>query len=203
MLQKFSEISGSGIPVIISSDGDYFSQGYDCSCKLVRDNEFVQNFVSLGTAVMQLIRNHNAPVLLYGKGHVWGAALELALICDAFVCSDTCDIAYPDASFGLPPIFLDPFTFREILGERLFARILSGTIMHADEGLESNIITAKGSYEDAIGVMNKLNNPTFITGKEWDSIDLARIRNHLKYIQHMDTSKINLKALESYRKSNL
>ncbi len=203
LLQVFSEISGSGKPVIINSRGDFFSQGYDSSCKLIRDSEFVGNIIAIGTAVMQLIRNHNGVVLTYATGHAWGAALELGLVSDAFISGDKCDFAYPDASFGLPSIFIDPVTMKENLGERMFSRLLSGEIINSSDALSSGITSGRGNFQKAIDVAIKLNNATFLSAKEGENIDQSRIRNHIRYARSMDTSKIDLKGLESHRSSFL
>ena len=59
-------------PVVIRSKGDNFSMGYDCSCHLVKDNDFLLSVVSLGTGIMQLIRNYEAPVVI-------GAVMSIGL----------------------------------------------------------------------------------------------------------------------------
>ncbi len=203
LLQNLSEISGSGKSIVIRSRGPFFSMGYDSSCKLIRDSEFVGNIVSLGTAVMQLIKNHNAPVITYASGHAWGAALELGIICDGFISSSECDFAYPDAMFQLPCVFTDPLTMKESLGEKVFSRLISGSRIDATEALAHGIISDIGNLEDAIEKSIRMNNPTFIDAKESSSVDQSRIRNHIKGVRSSDTTKIDLKGLEEYRRSHL
>lgn len=203
MLQNLSEISGTGKSILIRSRGDFFSLGYDSSCKLIRDSEFVGNIVSLGTAIMQLIKNHNAPVITHASGHAWGAALELGIISDGFISTEECDFAYPDARFHLPPIFMDPVTLRESLGEKVFSRLISGGKLSPSEALGYGILSGIGDIEYAVDESIRMNNETFLNAKEGFSVDQARIRNHIKNVRTSDTSRIDLKGLEEYRKSNV
>ena len=201
LFMNLSAITSDGNlkPVVIRSKGDNFSMGYDCSCHLVKDNDFLLSVVSLGTGIMQLIRNYEAPVVSYCKGFTLGAGLELTLISDYSVGEKNSKYGLPDILFNFPSIIIPPEGMRHFIPGNTVKELATGRILTFNESLEHGIIFRDGNLQDAENMAISLNNTFFrrIKGSRFMKNEI--IKAYVHHIETISTKTIRLKELESFR----
>ncbi len=97
------------------------------------------------------------PVIAAVEGHCLGGGLEIALICDMIVASDTARFGLTEARFGLFPILGGAWSLAHAIGPR-FAKELAYTGGKFDAarahniGLVNHVTPAAGALERAVGL---------------------------------------------------
>jgi enoyl-CoA hydratase/carnithine racemase len=198
-----SEIISEGKrkPIVISSSGKNFSLGYDCSCHLVKDNDFLLSVVSLGSGIAHLITNYDSPVVSYCSGLTLGAGLELAILSDYVVSSEDVEFGFPEIKFGFPFIMIPPNSLKNFISKSAISNLLIGELTGCESSLNMGISNKTGNKVEAEIVAQQLNHNFFSQIKNSISIEKESIKNYLNYIGTMNTKEIKLKELENYRKS--
>lgn len=201
LFMNLSSITSDGNlkPVVIRSTGENFSMGYDCSCHLVKDNDFLLTVVSLGTGIMQLIRNYEAPIISFCKGFTLGAGLELALISDYSVGEKDSKYGFPDILYDFPSIMIPPEGMRGFIPGNAMKELATGRILTLKESLDNGLISREGNLEDAESMAISLNNSFFRRIKGSRFVRNEILKSYAHHIETTDTKKIRLKELESYR----
>ncbi len=187
-------------PVVIKSAGKNFSTGYDCSCHLVKDNDFLLSVITLGSGILQLIRNYEAPVVSFCNGYTLGAGLELALISDYSVGEKGSSYGFPDINFEFPSIMVPPEGFRNFLSGSSLKELSSGKIFSCNEAIDYGFISRQGTLKDAEDMAISLNNSFFRRIKSSRFMPNEVIKSYAHYIETANTKLIRLKDLESFRK---
>ncbi len=204
LLIKLSEIvsSNEGKPIVIFSEGKHFSRGYDCSCHLVKDNQFLENVVTIGTTIGQLIRNYDHPVVAYAHGYALGAGLELLLLCDYAVAGADFNAGLPETLFNFPNLLIPPELMGKYLPKNGVNTIVSGAILNSKEALGLGIVNQTGLLEDARKIARSMNTDLLSMSKSSYMMDQKEIKNYLNYIRNLDTRLVKLRELEDYRKTH-
>lgn len=204
LLLKLSEITtdGKNKPILIYSEGRNFSMGYDCSCVLVKDNEFLANVVSMGTAIAQLIHNYDRPIVAFAHGYTMGAGLELLFLCDYVVADDSFKSGFPETKFNFPNIMIPPETMGKFIPRASLNSLATGSLFNTDESLNLGIVNKKGTLNDAREIAIRMNNDFFSRSKQYYILDQKEIKNYVQYIENIDTHPLKLRELEDYRKTH-
>ncbi len=187
-------------PVVIRSAGTDFSVGYDCSCHLVKDNEFLLSVLSFGLGILQIARNYDAPVVAFCHGYTLGAGLELAVLCDYSVGSEGSIYGFPDAIFGFPSMLIPPEGLSNFLERKTIKEISTGELFSIENAIKIGLMDKIGSLEDAENLAIRMNNTLFTKFKSSRFVSNEVIKSYVHYIGTMDTRKIRLKDLEQFRK---
>lgn len=201
LLIKISDITSDDdqLPVVIYSKGRNFTRGYDCSCHLVKDNQFLEGVVKIGMGIAQFIRNYDHPVICYQHGYVLGSGLELSFLCDYVVSDKNAIFGFPESKFDFPGIMIPPESLQKFASPNAVSIMARGISVNADEAMKSNIINEIGTLNDAISIAKDLDNEFFAKTKSTKLMDQNAIKNYIHYIHSKDTRTIRLKDLENYR----
>lgn len=201
LILKLSEITSDdkGRPIVIHSAGNNFSRGYDCSCHLVKDNQFLTNVVFMGTTIAQLIRNYDHPVVAFAHGYAMGAGLELLISCDYVMADSSFKSGLPEMLFNFPNIMIPPETMGKYISRAGVSALATGSVFNLESSLALGIVDKKGSLKEAQQFAVSMNNEFFSRTKQYYMMDQKEIRNYVQYIKSLDTHNLKLKDLENYR----
>ncbi len=204
LLLKLSDITSDdqNKPIIIHSEGHNFSKGYDCSCLLVKDNEFLANVVSMGTAIAQLIHNYDRPVVAFAHGYAMGAGLELLISCDYVIADDSFKSGFPETMFNFPNIMIPPEAMGKLIPRASLNSLATGSSFNIEESLNLGIVNKRGTLKDAREIAILMNNNFFSRSKQYYMLDQKEIKNYVQYIGSIDTHTLKLRELENYRKTH-
>jgi len=91
--------------VLLSAKGKSFSAGIDYSRFVKMTKEEAGHVAEIGYSLLKHIENLPIPVIAALKGETTGAGLGLALAADIRIASSDAVFSFPEAQFGVPPIF--------------------------------------------------------------------------------------------------
>ena len=91
--------------VLITATGKNFSAGIDYASFVKMDRDEAKRFAESGYRLLKQIENLPVPVIAAVKGETTGPGLGLALAADIRIASSDAVFSFPEAQYGLPPIF--------------------------------------------------------------------------------------------------
>ncbi len=91
--------------VLFTATGKSFSAGIDYTSFARMSKEEAGHFADVGYHLLRNIENLPVPVIAAVKGETTGAGLGLALAADIRIASSDAVFSFPEAQFGVPPIF--------------------------------------------------------------------------------------------------
>jgi enoyl-CoA hydratase len=147
--------------VLFMARGRNFSAGIDYAqmARMTRDE--ARHFADVGYNLLKHIENLPVPVIAAVKGETTGAGLGLALAADIRVASSDARFSFPEARFGVPPIFGSSQRLYKTVGVgRAKELLFSGRLVDAEEalriGLVNAVVPADGLNEEAIRWANRI-----------------------------------------------
>lgn len=91
--------------VLLTSRGRNFSPGMDYSSFVKMTKQEAGHFAEVGYNLLRHIESLPVPVIAAVKGETTGAGLGLALAADIRIAASDAVFSFPEARFGVPPIF--------------------------------------------------------------------------------------------------
>ena len=140
--------------VLLTSRGRNFSPGMDYSTFVKMTREEAEHFAEVGYNLLRHIESLPVPVIAAVKGETTGAGLSLALAADIRIASTDAAFSFPEARFGVPPIFGASQRLYKTVGiGRAKELLFSGRIVDAEEalriGLVNSVVPAEVLEEEA------------------------------------------------------
>ena len=130
--------------VLLTAQGKNFSAGIDYTRFVKMTKEEAGHFAEVGYNLLKHIENLPVPVIAAVKGETSGAGLGLALAADIRIASSDAVFSFPEAQFGVPPIFGSSQRLYKTVGiGRAKELLFTGRAVDAEEAL-------------AIGLVNKV-----------------------------------------------
>src|SRR3990172_8599853 len=130
--------------VLLTAKGKNFSAGIDYTRFVKMTKEEAGHFAEVGYNLLKHIENLPVPVIGAVKGETRGAGLGLALAADIRIASSDALFSFPEAQFGVPPIFGSSQRLYKTVGVgRAKELLFTGRTVAAEEAL-------------AIGLVNKV-----------------------------------------------
>ena len=130
--------------VLLTAKGKNFSAGIDYTRFVKMTKEEAGHFAEVGYNLLKHIENLPVPVIAAVKGETTGAGLGLALAADIRIASSDALFSFPEAQFGVPPIFGSSQRLYKTVGVgRAKELLFTGRTVAAEEAL-------------AIGLVNKV-----------------------------------------------
>lgn len=129
--------------VLLTARGGNFSTGIDYAkmTKMTRDE--ARHFAEIGYSLLRNIENLPVPVIAAVKGETTGAGLGLALAADMRIASSDARFSFPEARFGVPPIFGSSQRLYKTIGVgRAKELLFSGRVVDAEEALRIGLVNA-------------------------------------------------------------
>lgn len=137
MLTSKSELRA----VLITAKGKNFSSGIDYPAFVKMTKEEAGHFADVGYHLLRNIESLAVPVIAALKGETMGAGLGLALAADIRIAAADTVFAFPEAQFGVPPIFGSSQRLYKTVGiGRAKEMLFTGRVMNADEALRIGLI---------------------------------------------------------------
>lgn len=131
--------------VVLTGAGSDFSSGGDIKDMLARRGKGVETYERLRrglTAIVRSILHHEKPVLARVDGVCMGAALGLALSCDALLAAKRSTFAAPFVKVGLVPDTATSWLLPHIVGVQHARRLLlTGDTIDAEEAAGLGLAT--------------------------------------------------------------
>ena len=147
--------------VLLLAKGRNFSAGIDYSkmAKMTRDE--ARHFAEVGYNLLKHIENLPVPVIAAVKGETTGAGLGLALAADIRIAASDARFSFPEARFGVPPIFGSSQRLYKTMGVgRAKELLFTGRTVDADEalriGLVNSVVPADVLDEEAVRLANRI-----------------------------------------------
>jgi len=127
--------------VLLTAKGKNFSAGIDYArfMKMTRDE--AGHIAEVGYNLLKHIENLPIPVIAAVKGETTGAGLGLALAADIRIASSDAVFSFPEARFGVPPIFGSSQRLYKTVGiGRAKELLFTGRTVDADEALRIGLV---------------------------------------------------------------
>jgi enoyl-CoA hydratase len=127
--------------VLLTASGRNFSAGIDYSrfVKMTRDE--AGHFAEVGYNLLNHIENLEVPVIAAVKGETTGAGLGLALAADIRVAAADTVFSFPEAQFGVTPIFGSSQRLAKTIGiGRAKELLFTGRTVDAEEALRIGLV---------------------------------------------------------------
>lgn len=147
--------------VLLTAKGRNFSAGIDYTRfqKMTRDE--ARHFAEVGHNLLKHLENLPVPVIAAVKGETIGAGLGLALAADIRIASTDAVFSFPEAQFGVPPIFGSSQRLYKTVGVgRAKELLFTGRTVDAAEalhiGLVNKIVPADALEEEAIRLAHRI-----------------------------------------------
>jgi enoyl-CoA hydratase len=127
--------------VLLTAKGKNFSSGIDYSGFVKMTKEEAGHFADVGYTLLKNIESLPVPVIAVLKGETIGAGLGLALAADIRIAAADTIFSFPEAQFGVPPIFGSSQRLYKTVGiGRAKEMLFTGRTMTADEALRIGLI---------------------------------------------------------------
>ncbi len=129
--------------VLLTAKGKNFSAGIDYSRFVKMTKEEAGHFAEVGYNLLKHIENLPVPVIAAVKGETTGAGLGLALAADIRIASSDAVFSFPEAQFGVPPIFGSSQRLYKTVGVgRAKELLFTGRTVDAEEALRIGLVNA-------------------------------------------------------------
>jgi len=147
--------------VVLTSRGENFSAGIDYPGFVKMTKEEAGHFAEVGYNLLKHIENLQVPVIAAVKGQTRGAGLGLALAADIRIASLDALFSFPEAQFGVPPIFgLSQRLLKTVGMGRAKELLFTGRTVDAEEalriGLVNKIVPVDVLDEEANRLANRI-----------------------------------------------
>lgn len=127
--------------ILLTAKGRNFSAGIDYTrfIKMTRDE--ARHFAEVGFSLLKHIESLPVPVIAAVKGDTTGAGLGLALAADIRIASADAVFSFPEAQFGVPPIFGSSQRLYKTIGVgRAKELLFTGRNVEAEEALRIGLV---------------------------------------------------------------
>jgi enoyl-CoA hydratase len=142
--KTISEMISSGTElrvVLLTSRGRNFSPGMDYSAFVKMTKEEAGHFAEVGYNLLRHIESLPVPVIAAVKGETTGAGLGLALAADIRIAASDAVFSFPEARFGVPPIFGSSQRLYKTVGiGRAKELLFTGRTVNAEEALRIGLV---------------------------------------------------------------
>jgi enoyl-CoA hydratase len=140
--------------VLFTAKGQNFSAGIDYSTFAKMTKQEAGHFAEVGYNLLKHIEALPVPVIAAVKGETTGAGLGLALAADIRIAASDAVFSFPEAQFGVPPIFGSSQRLYKTVGVgRAKELLFTGRTVDADEalriGLVNQVVPADALDEEA------------------------------------------------------
>jgi enoyl-CoA hydratase len=127
--------------VLLTAKGKNFSAGIDYARFVKMTKEEAGHIAEVGHNLLKHIENLPVPVIAAVKGETTGAGLGLALAADIRIASSDALFSFPEAQFGVPPIFgLSQRLYKTIGIGRAKELLFTGRTVDAGEALRIGLV---------------------------------------------------------------
>lgn len=127
--------------VLLTAKGKNFSAGIDYSGFVKMSKDEAGHFAEVGHNLLKHIESLPVPVIAAVKGETTGAGFGLALAADIRIASADTVFSFPEAQFGVPPIFGSSQRLYKTVGiGRAKELLFTGRRMDADEALRIGLV---------------------------------------------------------------
>lgn len=146
--------------IVLTGSEKAFAAGADI--KEMGEKSFVDMFSEdMFTPQSEAILSIRKPIIAAVSGYALGGGLELAMMCDFILCSDTAKFGQPEINLGVPPGMGGTQRLTRFVGKSKSMEMnLTGRMMDAAEaeraGLVSRVIPAADLVEEAKKVAQKI-----------------------------------------------
>lgn len=143
--------------VLIASRGKNFSAGIDYAGFVKMTKDEAGHFAEVGYNLLKHIENLPVPVIVAVKGETTGAGLGLALAADLRIAAADTVFSFPEAQFGVPPIFGSSQRLAKTVGiGRAKELLFTGRTVDAEEALRIGLVNMVVPTETLNEEANKL-----------------------------------------------
>ena len=127
--------------VLLTAKGKNFSAGIDYGSFATMTKEEAEHFAEVGYNLLKHIEAMPVPVIAAVKGETAGAGLGLALAADIRIASSDAVFSFPEARFGVPPIFGSSQRLYKTVGiGRAKELLFTGRTVEAEEALRIGLV---------------------------------------------------------------
>ena len=127
--------------VLLTAKGKNFSAGIDYARFVKMTKEEAGHVAEVGYNLLKHIENLPIPVIAAVKGETTGAGLGLALAADIRIASSDAVFSFPEAQFGVPPIFGSSQRLYKTVGiGRAKELLFTGRTVDAEEALRIGLV---------------------------------------------------------------
>jgi enoyl-CoA hydratase len=127
--------------VLLTAKGRNFSVGIDYTGFLKMTKDEAGHFAEVGYNLLKHIESLPVPVIAAVKGETTGAGLGLALAADIRIAASDAIFAFPEAQFGVPPIFGSSQRLYKTVGiGRAKELLFTGRTIEAEEALRIGLV---------------------------------------------------------------
>jgi enoyl-CoA hydratase len=128
--------------VLLKAEGANFSAGIDYAGFVKMTKEEAGHIADVGYHLLRSIESLMVPVIAAVKGQTTGAGLGLALAADIRIAAEETVFSFPEAQFGVPPIFGSSQRLHKIIGMgRAKELLFTGRTVDAQEALAIGLIS--------------------------------------------------------------
>ena len=129
--------------VLFTAQGRNFSAGIDYPTFVKMTKQEAGHFAEVGYSLLKHIEALPVPVIAAVKGETTGAGLGLALAADIRIASSDAVFSFPEARFGVPPIFGSSQRLYKTVGVgRAKELLFTGRTVDAEEALRIGLVNA-------------------------------------------------------------
>jgi enoyl-CoA hydratase len=129
--------------VLLTAKGENFSAGIDYARFVKMTKDEAGHVAEVGYNLLKHIENLPIPVIAAVKGETTGAGLGLALAADIRIASSDAVFSFPEAQFGVPPIFGSSQRLYKTVGVgRAKELLFTGRTVDAEEALRIGLVNA-------------------------------------------------------------
>lgn len=127
--------------VLLTARGRNFSVGIDYSKLVKLRSDEAGHLAEIGHRLLKNIEDLPVPVIAAVKGETTGAGLGLALAADIRIASSDAQFSFPEAGFGVPPIFGSSQRLAKTVGiGRAKELLFTGRVIDAEEALRIGLV---------------------------------------------------------------
>jgi enoyl-CoA hydratase len=127
--------------VLLTAKGKNFSAGIDYTRFLKMTKDEAGHFAEVGYSLLKHLESLPVPVIAAVKGETTGAGLGLALAADIRIAASDAIFSFPEAQFGVPPIFGSSQRLYKTVGiGRAKELLFTGRMMDAEEALRIGFV---------------------------------------------------------------
>jgi enoyl-CoA hydratase len=127
--------------VLLTAKGKNFSAGINYPKFITMTKDEAGHFADVGYHLLRNIESLPVPVIAALKGETTGAGLGLALAADIRVAATDTIFSFPEAQFGVPPIFGSSQRLYKTVGiGRAKELLFTGRVVDAEEALKIGMV---------------------------------------------------------------
>ncbi len=127
--------------VLLTAKGKNFSAGIDYAGFRKMSKDEAGHFADVGYHLLRNIESLPVPVIAAVKGETTGAGLGLALAADIRIAGADTAFSFPEAQFGVPPIFGSSQRLYKTVGiGRAKELLFTGRTVYAEEALRIGLV---------------------------------------------------------------